>query len=130
MSQPRRAPLVKHSYFATLRDASGLISGPGWPSRPNLSVCDGELASTVVFALQPLELSRERFFDESRHRVLLRPAIEHCDGILDSHQQFARNGDSRSLDLPTRLTARCLLVLDDLAPRPSHSIGQLTKLSR
>lgn len=61
--------------------ASGLISGSGRPSGPNLSVRDGELTSTVVFALQPLELSRERLFDESRHRVLLRPTIEHCDAF-------------------------------------------------
>jgi hypothetical protein len=51
-----------------------------------------------VFALQPLELSREGFFDESRHRVLLRPTIEHCDGILHSQQQFAGDGDPRSLN--------------------------------
>src|ERR1041385_4612253 len=117
MSQPRRAALVKHSYFAMLGvigAASGLISGPGRPSRSNLSVCDGELTSTVVFALQPLELSHERFFDESRHRVLLRPSIEHCDGILHSHQQFAWNGDRRAFDPTTRLTASGSPVIDDV----------------
>ena len=133
MSQPRRAALVKQSNSARRRRRwarSGLISGSGRSSRPSLSVRDWELTSAVVFALEPLQLRRERLLDESRHRVLVRPAIEHRDSILHSHQQFAGNGHRRSFDLTTSLSGPRSPLINALAWRRGDCILRATSLPR
>src|SRR5260370_38763990 len=77
-----------------------VLSGSRWPARTNLPVCFGNLATAIQFGLEALELYRERLFDEARHRVLMRPAIQDRYGILDPHQEIGRDGHSRSFHGP------------------------------
>src|SRR6266542_5486685 len=78
-------------------------SGPRRSSRANLPVRYRELAATVVLDLQTFELRRKRLLDEAGHRVLMWPTIEHGDSVFHTHQQVARDGHRRALDLTTRL---------------------------
>src|SRR6266851_1062408 len=77
-----------------------VLSGSRRPARTNLPVCFGKLAAAIQFGLEALELYRERLFDEARHRVLMRPAIQDRYGILDPHEEIGRDGHSRSFHGP------------------------------
>ena len=77
-----------------------VLSGSRRSTRTNLPVCFGKLAAAIQFGLEALELYRERLFDEARHRVLMRPAIQDRSGILDPHQEIGRDCHSRSFHRP------------------------------
>src|SRR5712692_8430560 len=84
-----------------------VLSGSRRSTRTNLPVCFRKLAAAIQFGLEALEVYRERLFDEARHRVLMRPAIQDRYGILDPHQEIGRDCHSRSFHgSPTRRRRR------------------------
>src|SRR5258708_33873954 len=77
-----------------------VLSGSRRSTRTNLPVCFGKLAAAIQFALEALEVYRERLFDEARHRELIRPAIQDRYRTLARPHRTGRARHSRSITVP------------------------------